>query len=85
MGAGHREHPSFEAAHRAPSPAAWPLQTSLERHRFSSGKAAPLDDAHPFGKGFDATEKTKKPEPVLKPIRALLPDASLAALAAGVV
>jgi len=52
---------------------------------FSPGKAPPPDGAHPFRKGFVATEKTKKPEPVLKPIRALLPDTSLAALAAGVV
>jgi hypothetical protein len=52
---------------------------------FSRGKAAPPDDVHPFGKSFVATEKTKKPEPVVKPIRALLPDPSLAALAAGVV
>ncbi|WP_145738699.1 hypothetical protein [Variovorax beijingensis] len=48
-------------------------------------KAPPPDGAHPFRKGFVATEKTKKPEPVLKPVRALLPDTSLAALAAGVV
>jgi hypothetical protein len=52
---------------------------------FSPGKAPPPDDAHPFRKSFLAAEKTKKPEPVVKPIRALLPDASLAALAAGVV
>jgi len=37
---------------------------------FSSGKAAPPDGAHPFEKGVVATEKTKKPEPVVKPIRA---------------
>jgi hypothetical protein len=49
------------------------------------GKSPPPDAAHPFRKSFLAAEKTKKPEPVVKPIRALLPDASLAALAAGVV
>ncbi|MDP9601470.1 hypothetical protein EJP69_22580 [Variovorax gossypii] len=53
--------------------------------RFSPGKAPPPDAAHPFRKSTLAAEKTKKPEPVVKPIRALLPDASLAALAAGVV
>jgi hypothetical protein len=53
--------------------------------RFSPGKAPPPDAAHPFRKSTLAAEKAKKPEPVVKPIRALLPDASLAALAAGVV
>jgi hypothetical protein len=51
---------------------------------FSSGKAPPADACIRFDESPFATEKTKRPEPVFKPIRALLPDTSLAALAAGV-